>query len=207
MKRIGILGGTFDPIHLGHLIPAEYACNYLRLDGLVLIPSATPVHRPQHRPMSGEHRFRMCELAAAALPGFSASDMEIRRTEPSYTILTVRTLKETLARDAELVLLVGEDNLPTLHSWREVREILRLAIVAILPRPASTAYDLSDLRAALGDRTVDEILSRRVPSPLIPISSTEIRRKIRAGQSITGLVPTTVAEYIISAGLYKSEGQ
>jgi nicotinate-nucleotide adenylyltransferase len=205
MEKIGILGGTFDPIHLGHLIPAEYACNYLGLDRLILIPSATPVHRPQHRPVAGHHRVRMCDLAAASLPAFSVSDMEIRRTEPSYTILTVRTLKETLGKNAELVLLVGEDNLPTLHSWRSVDQILELATVAILPRPSAAAYDLKPLRAALGDRMVDGIISQRIPAPLVPISSTEIRTRVCSGQPITGLVPGTVADYIISAGLYKSD--
>ena len=155
--------------------------------------------------VAGYHRVRMCELAAAALPGFSVSDMETRRTEPSYTILTLRALKETLARQAELVLLVGEDNLPTLHSWRNVDEILNLATVAILPRPAAAPYDLLPLRAALGDSTVDAIIARRVPSPLVPISSTEIRARIRDGRPITSLVPAMVADYIAATSLYKSD--
>jgi len=203
MTRIGIFGGTFDPIHLGHLIPAEYACNYLALDRLILIPSATPVHRPQHTPAPGEHRVRMCELAAASLAGFSVSDMEIRRTEPSYTVVTLRALRETFGKTAELVLLLGEDNLPTLHTWLHAEEIIKLATIATLPRPSSTTYDLADLRASFGERQVAAILGRRVPAPLIPISSTQIRVRIRAGQSISGLVPTSVADYIAITGLYK----
>jgi nicotinate-nucleotide adenylyltransferase len=203
MEKIGILGGTFDPIHLGHLIPAEYACNFLGLDRVILIPSATPVHRPEHTPVAGEHRARMCELAAASLPGFSTSDMEIRRTEPSYTIITVLALRAMLGTATEIVLLVGEDNLVMLHSWRNIQEILALTTVAILPRPAAKPYDLSNVRAWLGDRTVDAILARRVPSPLVPISSTQIRARVKAGESIDGLVPASVADYIAKTGLYR----
>jgi len=204
MLKIGILGGTFDPIHLGHLIPAEYAWNHLGLDRVILIPSATPVHRPQHRPAAGEHRVRMCELAAASLPGFSVSDMEIRRTEPSYTVVTLRALRQKLGNGPSVVLLVGEDNLPTLHTWRQVEEILELATVAILPRPTAGAYDLADLRAALGHRTVDDILARRIPAPLVPISSTQIRACVRSGQPIAGLVPHSVADYIVATRLYRA---
>jgi nicotinate-nucleotide adenylyltransferase len=205
MKQIGIFGGTFDPIHLGHLMPAEYAVNYLRLEQLILIPSAAPVHRPEHQPAPGPDRVRMCELAAASLPAFAVSDIEIRRTEPSYTILTVRAMKKKFGPRARLTLLVGEDNLPTLHTWREVREILDLANVAIMPRPVPAAANLTALRTALGDRAVDEILSRRIPSPLVPISSTDIRARLRSGKTVRGLVPASVAEYIKSAGLYKAK--
>jgi nicotinate-nucleotide adenylyltransferase len=203
MEKIGILGGTFDPIHLGHLIPAEYACNYLGLSRIILIPSATPVHRPEHHPAAGEHRFRMCELAAAALAGFTASDMEVRRTEPSYTVITLRSLRASLGTSPEIVLLVGEDNLAALHSWRQIGEILDLATVAVLPRPGASIGDLADLRAEVGDAAVEGMLSRLIPPPLIPISSTQIRARVRAGQSISGLVPTSVADYVAAMGLYK----
>jgi nicotinate-nucleotide adenylyltransferase len=205
MEKIGILGGTFDPIHLGHLIPAEYACNFLGLSRVILIPAAAPVHRPGHRPVAGEHRFRMCQLAAASIPGFSCSDIELRRTDASYTIITLRALRAAVGISAELVLLVGEDNLPTLHTWRDIGEILELATVAILPRPSAAAYDLTDLRSALGDAVVDGILARRVPAPLVPISSTQIRARLRLGQVITGLVPTSVADYIAANRLYGPE--
>jgi len=207
MARIGILGGTFDPIHLGHLIPATYACNHLSLDHLLLVPSASPVHRPLHQPAAAAQRLAMCRLAAAALPPFDVSDVEVARSEPSYTVLTLRDLAATFGQASELVLLVGEDNLHLLHTWRRLEEILRLASVAILPRPVAEPPDLAPLEAAIGQEAVAALLARRVPSPPIPVSATQIRRRVRAGMPITGLVPTSVAAYIAANRLYaEAEG-
>jgi nicotinate-nucleotide adenylyltransferase len=202
MDRVGILGGTFDPIHLGHLVPAEYAVNHLYLSRLILVPSAMPVHRPRHTPASNEHRLRMCQLAAEGIPGFLVSGVEVSRPEPSYTILTLRYFAKTLPAGTEIVLLVGEDNLPMLHTWKDIDEILRLATLAIMPRPVAGPADLSALKAAIGPDKVAEILANRVPTPLVPISATAIRARVKAGQSIAGLVPTNVATYIAENGLY-----
>ena len=227
--RIGILGGTFDPIHLGHLVPAEYACGHLGLDRLYLVPSAAPVHRPRHTPASPEHRLRMCELAAKTIPPFAVSDCEIRRSEPSYTILTIEHFAQTVGPDATLFLVLGDDNLPLLHTWHRIADLPQLARLAILPRPpASTPADepqphrgesagppsslkspISNLQSestptlhsALCTLHADAV---RIPSPLLNISSTDIRRRIRDGQPIAGLVPATVADYIARHGLYRS---
>jgi nicotinate-nucleotide adenylyltransferase len=206
MKRIGILGGTFDPIHLGHLVPAQYAFGFLDLDSLLLIPSALPVHRPGHIPASPKHRVAMCRLAAASLPGFEVSEIETGRVEPSYTALTLRALRDTLGPETELVLLVGEDNLPLLHTWWHAKEILALATVAVFPRPLAGAADLAPLRAKLGSSAVDSILARPIPGPLVPISATDVRNRLRAGLSITGLVPKSVADYIAANRLYAPSG-
>ena len=207
MKRIGILGGTFDPIHLGHLIPAAYACNHLSLDRLLLVPSASPVHRPLHLAAGAGHRLAMCRLAAAALPPFEVSDAEVARAEPSYTVVTLRHLAEAFGPGAALVLLVGEDNVHLLHTWRRLDEILELATVAVLPRPLAEPPDLGPLTAAIGQEGVAEILRRRVPGPLVPISATQIRRRVRAGLPIAGLVPASVAAYIAANGLYAGTGE
>jgi len=206
MERIGILGGTFDPVHLGHLIPAQYACNFLGLDRLILIPSARPVHRPRHNPASAEHRLAMCCLAAAALPGFEVSDVETSRAEPSYTALTLAALRGRLGPAARLVLLVGEDNLPLLHTWWHAREVFTLATVAVMPRLARASADLDPLRAMLGDREVDALLGRRVPGPVIPISATEVRNRVLSGLSVAGLVPASVERYIRQTSLYSPNG-
>jgi nicotinate-nucleotide adenylyltransferase len=202
MKRIGILGGTFDPIHLGHLVPAQYAFNPLHLDRLILIPSAMPVHRPRHVPASNEHRLAMCRLAAADIPGFEVSDIEVSREEPSYTIYTLRQLAQCLAGD-QLVLLVGEDNLPSLHTWKDIRAISEIAEIAVMPRKDVPSPDLGALKAILGPAKVAEILANRVPSPLVPISATEVRTRVAAGKSVRGIVPTTVARYIAEQQLYR----
>ena len=202
MNRIGILGGTFDPIHLGHLVPAQYAFEYLHLDRLILVPSATPVHRPRHAPASGDHRLRMCQLAAASLPGFEVSDIEIRRPEPSYTVLTLQQFAQVFGPATTLILLVGEDNLPILHTWHQVKEIFSLALVAVLPRPLPDHYDLGPLQAAIGRDAVAKLLAARIPAPLVPISATQIRQLVAAHQPITHLVPATVADHIAANQLY-----
>ena len=202
MQRIGILGGTFDPVHLGHLIPAQYALEHLGLDRLLLVPSAAPVHRPLHVPASPEHRLRMCELAAADIPHFEASDIETRRTEPSFTVLTLEHFTRTMPAGTRFYLLVGEDNVPLLHTWRDIGRIAELAAISVLPRPCEGAADTAALESLLGPAAVRDILSRWVPGPRIPVSATEIRRRVHDGQSISGLVPASVAAYIAEHGLY-----
>jgi nicotinate-nucleotide adenylyltransferase len=203
MERIGILGGTFDPIHLGHLVAAQYAFNHLGLSRLILVPSAMPVHRPRHNVAPNRHRLEMCHLAARTLPGFEVSDLEVTREEPSYTIYTLRQLAETLPPSSQIVLMVGEDNLSTLHTWKEIGEIARLAELAIMPRPATPCTDLVALEALLSPAKVKEIVENRIPAPLVPISATEIRNRVEARQSIRGLVPATVARYIAEQQLYR----
>jgi nicotinate-nucleotide adenylyltransferase len=203
-QRIGILGGTFDPIHLGHLVPAKYACDHLRLDRLYLVPSASPVHRPRHMPAAPEHRLRMCELAAEPFPRFSVSDVEIRRSEPSYTVLTIEHFAHTLAPNATFFLLIGEDNLPLLYTWHRLKDILALATPALLPRPGTRELILAPLVDAVGQRAVQAILASRIPAPMLDISGTEIRTRIREGRPIAGLVPPTVAAYIATHGLYRN---
>lgn len=205
MEKIGILGGTFDPVHLGHLIPAQYACDFLALDRLILVPSATPVHRPRHHPASDQHRLAMCSLAAASLPTFDVSDIETTRPEPSYTALTLASLKERFGSATRLILLVGEDNLPLLHTWWHIKEILSLATVAIMPRPAPAPAHLGPLRAVLGDHAVDALIASRVPSPLIPITATDIRNRVGRSLPILGMVPASVAEHIAHTGLYRND--
>jgi nicotinate-nucleotide adenylyltransferase len=163
MQRIGILGGTFDPVHLGHLIPAQYALEHLGLDRLLLVPSAAPVHRPRHVPASPEHRLRMCELAAADIPRFEASDIETRRTEPSFTVLTLEHFTRTMPAGTRLYLLVGEDNVPLLHTWRDIGRIAELAAISVLPRPCEGAADTAALESLLGPAAVSRQRHRDPP--------------------------------------------
>jgi len=201
-RRVAILGGTFDPIHLGHLVAAQYAFHHLQADRLVLVPSASPVHRPRHRPADPKHRLRMCQLAALSLPPFTVSDAEVARDEPSFTVITLQRLAATFAPGTTLFLLVGEDNVPLLHTWKDYREILRLSSLVPMPRPVDPRADLGPLRDAVGPDAVDAILARRVPAPLVPLSSTDLRARIRSGASVAGLVPASVAAYIAANGLY-----
>jgi nicotinate-nucleotide adenylyltransferase len=146
----------------------------------------------------------MCELAAEPIPLFAVSDCELRRPEPSYTILTLEHFAKTAGPDATIFLLIGEDNLPLLHTWHRIADIAALATLAILPRPAPKACYLGPLCEAIGEEAVRRILAGRVPSPLIPVSSTDIRRRIREGRPIDGLVPASVLTYIQEHHLYQT---
>jgi nicotinate-nucleotide adenylyltransferase len=203
-SRVGILGGTFDPIHLGHLIPAMYAIGHLALDRLYLVPSAAPVHRPRHTPAPAEDRLRLCELAVRNLPRFRVCDIEVRRPEPSYTVLTLQHFRKTLGDAAQIFLLVGEDNLPLLATWHRAADLPRLARLAILPRrrpgPAVSGASPPGARPVLAWTQPP----MRVPSPLVPISATDLRDGIRQGIGVAGLVPASVAAYIHLHGLYRS---
>jgi nicotinate-nucleotide adenylyltransferase len=144
----------------------------------------------------------MCELAAASIPRFEASDIEARRTEPSFTVLTLEHFTRTMPAGTRLYLLVGEDNVPLLHTWRDIRRIAELAAISVLPRPCEGEADTSALESLLGPAAVRDILGRWVPGPRIPVSATEIRRRVHDGQSIAGLVPASVAAYIAEHRLY-----
>lgn len=190
--RLGLFGGTFDPIHVGHLILAEITHEMLDLDRLVFIPARVPPHKRGAR-ASAEHRLRMTELAAADNPHFDVSDVEIRRDGPSYTVETLRHLREENPPGTEHYLLMGADSARDLESWREHEELLRSSTVVVLAR---SGVDPEDLPPAVAAN------ARVLATPLVEVSSTEIRQRVGTGRTIRYLVTEPVAEYIRSQGLY-----
>lgn len=185
---IGLLGGSFDPIHNGHLIVGQVAAEELALDALRFVPARQqPFKRNQHR-ASAADRAAMLALAVVDSPGMSVEAIELDRPGPSYTVDTLRAL---LARepDAELVLLLGADAARDLPAWHESTEIPRLARVVVFERPGSAVPTLP-------------AISGTVRVPAIDISATEIRRRVREGRSIRHWVPDPVAEYVLSHRLY-----
>jgi len=194
--KIGLLGGTFDPIHLGHLRAAENAREALRLEQVAFVPAGLPPHRP--RPASSAlDRFAMVSLATAAHPAFVAWDVELRREGPSYTVDTVSRVREERPADL-VVVIVGEDTYLEMATWREPERLFALCTVAVVARPGECAANGSSLPPpGLGARGVE-----RVSGPGLPISSTEIRQRVREGRSVRYLVPDAVADYITKRGLY-----
>jgi len=184
--RIGILGGSFDPIHHGHLILARAAMEELGLERILLIPANKSPHKTETKPATAEDRIGMVRLAIAGEEGFEASDIELRRPAPSYTVDTLRELKQWHPRD-EFVLLIGADNVAKFDTWREPDEIKRLAQIAVLDRAG---------HAAAGDGPI----VRR----LVDISSTDIRARVGAGLSIRYLTPDAVCDYITQHSLYRT---
>lgn len=191
--RIGLYGGTFDPIHLGHLRAAETAREAFRLDLVAFLPAAVPPHRAA--PVSpAEDRLAMARLATAAHSRFEAWDAELRRPGPSYTVETVSTLVSERPSDS-FVLVVGADTWPEMVTWREPERLLRLVEVAVVDRPGSP---VGELRPPFpGARGV-----RRAEGPTLPISATAIRERVARGKSVRFLVPDAVADYIEARRLY-----
>jgi nicotinate-nucleotide adenylyltransferase len=195
--RVGILGGAFNPPHVGHLVCAQEALVQLELDKVVFIPVGQAPHRELQGDPGAEERLEMVELAIADDERFEASRLEIDREGPSYTLDTLRTLREAAPAD-ELFLILGGDQAAALASWHEPEEVLKLATVVVLER-------LSWSRQAIGikiGRLAGVRGVRYLDMPIIQISSSSIRRRAAAGQPIRYLVPDKVAAYIEANGLY-----
>jgi nicotinate-nucleotide adenylyltransferase len=186
--KLGILGGTFDPIHLGHLRAAETAREALALESVAFVPAHLPPHRPEAT-ASARDRFAMLALATAGNSRFGVSDLELEREGPSYTVDTLRALRASNP-GAEMVLIVGSDTFPEMSTWRDHETVFALATVAVVGRPGAAA--LPDGRQAIA-----------VEGAGLPISSTEIRRRVGQRRSIRYLVVDAVAEYIEKRGLYR----
>ena len=191
--RIGLYGGTFDPVHFGHLRAAENAREGLGLDLVAFLPSAVPPHRCA--PLSAAaDRLAMARLATAAHSRFEAWDAELRRPGPSYTVETVSSLLAERPSDT-FVLVVGADTWPEITTWREPERLLSLVAVAVVDRPG---YPGPGEEAPFpGARGVT-----RVEGPSLPISATAIRERARQGRSVRFLVPDAVADYITARRLY-----
>lgn len=198
MEKIGIYGGTFNPIHNGHLHLARCFVQRLGLDRVILIPTNVPPHKAAKDLVNAQDRLKMCALAAQ-IEGFQVSDVEIARQGPSYTRDTLLVMAERFP-DSELYLITGEDMFLTVESWRDPGLIFQLAVLCAAPRSSGGIGALSKHAARLrqfGARTVVEDIE------YLPISSTMIRDAVKSGQSITGLVPASVEEYIREHQLYQ----
>ncbi len=194
---IGILGGMFNPPHLGHLALARAAAEDLRLERVLLTPALVPPHKPAKWDPGAEHRLAMCRLAALGEPRLAVCTLELERPGPSYTVDTLKSIHAS-DPDAELTLIVGADMARTLGSWREPREILSLARLAVAERDGSTRKEVLDALSPLGG--ADRIVSLRMPPH--DVSSSQVRRRLTAGEPIDGLVGPEVARYIFEHELY-----
>jgi nicotinate-nucleotide adenylyltransferase len=198
--RWGVIGGTFDPVHTGHLIIAQEVGSRLRLDKVVFVPAGVPPHKVDYRVTPGHHRLRMVEIAVSDNPLFSISTVDLEREGPSYTTDTVQLLLDKWGLHTEIFFVVGTDSLSELLTWRNPERLLELCSLAVVARPGYS-FDRRRLLPAL-----PRILERTVmvPSPRIDISSTDVRHRVGHGLPIRYLVPHDVDDYITRHGIYRS---
>jgi nicotinate-nucleotide adenylyltransferase len=195
MPRTGILGGTFDPIHVGHLEAAEAARRHLQLDRVMLLPSRTPPHRSVEPRASVYHRFAMTALAAAERD-MLASDLELRREGPSYTALTLEALHREGFTPSQLFFITGSDAFADISTWYDYPRLFELSNFAVVSRPG---YPINLPHFPVtGSSTSVVAIEANTPD----VSSTEIRRRVGAGESIQGLVAASVASHIERHRLY-----
>jgi len=193
------MGGSFDPIHYGHLLAAEEVRAVLHLEEVLFIPAAISPFKMGRASTDTEHRFRMVELAIATNPFFRASRIEIDRPPPSYTVDTLRLLRANHRPEDELYFIIGQDAVRDIPLWKEPEEIVRLAHLAVVTRPGT------DFRAEQIVSWLPQSSPRIeiVPIPLLDISSTDIRARVASGRPIKYLTPEAVERYILEHGLYR----
>lgn len=198
-ERLGILGGTFDPPHLGHLWLATMAADELGLSKVLLVPAATPPHKRRRSISHAADRVLMTRLAVANDPRLDVSLVELERDGPSYTVDTLVELRRRHP-DVELVLIMAADSLAQVGTWRSPDQLLELALWAVGPRPGTQLPPRTELAKRWGRRAARiHFLS----GPALDISASQIRRRVAAGRAIRYLVPRAVEELIVERGLYR----
>lgn len=202
MKRIGLFGGSFNPVHTGHLILAEHARETAGLDTVLFMPARQPPHKPLRPLAPASERLAMLEIAVKNNPHFQISRLELNQSGPSYTLRTVRKLQDSLQQQTQLCLILGADSILDLPGWWESKTLVREVDIIGLKRPGFPLDDLKDLSRYFGDQMTRKIENSLIEAPQLQISATDVRRHIREGRSIRYLVPDEVRDYILANGLY-----
>ena len=200
--RIGVIGGTFDPLHYGHLVAAQEVCYQLDLARVVFVPTGQPPHKQDQVITPAHHRLAMVELAIVSNPCFTVSRVEVDRPGPSYTVDTLRLLRQEWGPEAEIYFIMGLDSLADLLGWYQPERLIQLCRLAVVDRPLYHV-DVEALEAALPG------ISQRIQFVRIPpigISSSDLERRVREGRPIKYQVPPAVEEYIYKHGLYRRKG-
>jgi nicotinate-nucleotide adenylyltransferase len=198
--QVGVLGGTFDPIHLGHLIIAEEARERLKLEQVIFVPAGQPWLKAEQPLAPARHRVRMVELAVASNPCFQVASNEVERAGPSYTVDTLEELQQKLGADATLHFIMGMDALEQFHRWKEPERLLELCQLVVVNRPGHQAVDVGNVTPRYPQASGRVTL---LSAPRIEISSTDIRRRAAQGISFRYQTPEAVERYILEHRLYQ----
>jgi len=200
--RLGILGGTFDPIHYGHLLLAEQCREQCRLQKVWFVPAAVPPHKQSRTPTEGRQRCEIIEAAIEENEAFELCRIELQRGGVSYTVDTLQEVRQQHPQ-YELFLILGGDSLEDFPHWHQPAEICRLATLVVAGRPGAPPVDFSGLTGFVSPERIERFEQHQIAMPLIEISSTDIRRRVAAGQSICYQTPEPVRQYVERHALYR----
>lgn len=200
-RKIGIMGGTFDPIHIGHLVTAEAVRIEYDLERVLFIPAGNPPHKQGSQVTPAFHRYIMTAMATYSNPSFFVSAIELERPGPSYTIDTIRALIGQYGDATDFYFITGADAVGDLPTWRDIDKLLGLCRFVATARPGCVSA-LDDVIRHFGGKADGRIL--RLDTPELEISSTDIRERVKKGRSIKYIVPESVENYILKEGLYRS---
>lgn len=202
MPYVGIFGGTFDPIHLGHLAAAEGACHLAGLDRVIFMPNRQPPHKVGRIVTSADHRAAMVRLAIEGNPRFTFSDMELEREGPSYTVETIRTFR-SLYPAVRIALLLGMDSLVEIHTWHQYEQVLTQTDTIVFTRPGVSVERRDGALRALGPELTQRVRLLEIPG--VDLSATLLRNMTTGGYPLRYLVPEAVRTYIEQNNLYAAQ--
>jgi nicotinate-nucleotide adenylyltransferase len=197
-RAIGIMGGTFDPIHYGHLIIGEEPRRRFGLEKVIFVPAGDPPHKKDYDVSAKEHRYAMTVLATASHPDFECSRMEMDRPGPSYSVDTIRQIKRDYGTDMQVYFITGADAILEILTWHEHDKLKSLCKFIAATRPG---YDLDELKHRVPKDYLDQTVFLEVPG--VHISSTDLRARIAEGEPIKYMVPESIEAYILKSGLYR----
>jgi nicotinate-nucleotide adenylyltransferase len=200
--RIGILGGTFDPVHDGHLAIAGEVKEYLNLNEVRFLPAGQPWMKSDRTITPAVHRVEMLRLALASRPDFKLSTMEIEYEGPSYSVDTLAQMKAGVSEPIDWYFIIGWDNLAKMPQWKEPLRLIQMCFLVAVPRPGYDQPNMKILEKAIPGISKKVILMNK---PRLDISATEIRKRVAEGTSIAGMVPPAVERYIAEHGLYRGK--
>lgn len=201
LYRLGLMGGTFDPIHYGHLVTAEEARTQFKLDEVIFVPTGKPPHKKNYTVSNTEHRFLMTMLAVMSNPCFSVSRTEIDRKGYSYTIDTILQFRNTYGENTEIFFITGADAILEILTWKNVENLMKECRFIAATRPGFNLYDLKQKFPEIESLYRNSVHFMEVPA--LSISSTDIRQRIGEARTIKYLLPEAVAHYIYKSHLYE----
>jgi len=201
MKLI-LFGGTFDPVHLGHIQVAQYSFQKIGADKLIFVPAKRSPHKGNFPIASGHHRLSMLSIAAESIDNFVVSALELERSDPSYTIDTVTAFKEEYGKETQIFWLIGADTVKDLPKWHRVEELIDACNLSVMHRAGFKKPDFTVFREHLGQNRIDKLDKHVISTPLVDISSTKIREKLSSGVDLSGLLESEVISYIRQHNLY-----